>query len=88
MALEQFKLDGQVATDSRAASDIMPGSMEKREEPTFPESASCGNGSMETTARPEWADESADGVRLMSSLSEAAPVAVAREVIPFRERKR
>ena len=55
--------------------------------PAVPESAPRGNGAMETTARPEWADESADGVRLMSSTSEAPPVAVAREVIPFRERK-
>ena len=53
----------------------------------FPEPASRGNGAMETTARPERADESADGVRLMPNTSEAPPVAVAREVIPFRERK-
>src|SRR5688572_28065291 len=58
---------------------------------TLPESASCGHGSLETSARPEWADEYADGVQLMPNKIDPpeldTPVAAAREVIPFRERK-
>ena len=52
------------------------------------ESSPRGNGAVETTARPEWADEPADRVRLMSNtIDPPRPVVETREVIPLRERK-
>ena len=59
----------------------------QRSRQALSQSSLRGNRAVETTARPQRADQPADGVQLMTNTSEASPIAVEREVIPFRERK-